>query len=140
LGPDANKRDARYNYGLIGYNGAKLPVWINGNIYYNKAVHYKGESNYIEKPDFKPEVEISEEGNSVYLNFSSDERSIDLKTQFVTTALLGKAKMPKEAFENPDGTPLEIDTDYFGNKRSESNPSAGPFENPGKGNIKLKVW
>lgn len=53
---------------------------------------------------------------------------------------LGKAKMPNEAFENPDGTPLKIDTDYFGNNRSESNPSAGPFENPGKGSLKLKVW
>ena len=48
--------------------------------------------------------------------------------------------MAKETFENPDGTALKIDTDYFGNKRSESNPSAGPFENPGKGMIKLKVW
>ncbi len=67
------------------------------------------------------------------LNFSLDKEGTDVKTEFVTTALLGKAKMPREAFENPDGTPIRIDTDYLGNKRSESNPSPGPFENPGNG-------
>ena len=48
--------------------------------------------------------------------------------------------MPREAFENPDGTSLKIDTDYLGNKRSMTNPSAGPFENPGNGALKIKVW
>lgn len=137
---ESNKRDSRYNFGLTGYNNAVLPVWINGNIYYNKAVHYKGEKNYVENSDFKPVAEITEEGNSVFLNFSLDEKGPGVKTQFITTALLGKAKLPKEAFENPDGTPLKIDTDYSGNKRSESNPSPGPFENPGKATLKLKVW
>ena len=137
---ESNKRDSRYNFGLTGYNNAVLPVWINGNIYYNKAVHYKGEKNYVENSDFKPVAEITEEGNSVFLNFSLDEKGPGVKTQFITTTLLGKAKMPKEAFENPDGTPLKIDTDYLGNKRSESNPSPGPFENPGKATLKLKVW
>jgi hypothetical protein len=33
-----------------------------------------------------------------------------------------------------------MDTDYSGNKRSETNPSPGPFENPGKGIVKIKVW
>jgi hypothetical protein len=137
---ESAKRDSRYNFGLAGYNNAVLPVWISGNVYYNKAVHYKGEINYVENPGFKPVMEIAEEGNSVFLNLSLDERGSDVKTQFITTALLGKAKMPKEGFENPDGTPLKIDTDYLGNRRSESNPSAGPFENPGAGMNKIKVW
>ena len=49
--------------------------------------------------------------------------------------------IPDLAFENPDGTPLKIDTDYLGNKRNEKNPSAGPFEKPTVGKqLKLKVW
>ena len=35
---------------------------------------------------------------------------------------------------------LGIDIDYFGKKRSRSKPSAGPFERPGQGDLKLKVW
>ena len=53
---------------------------------------------------------------------------------------MAKAKISKEAFENPDGTPLKIDTDFLGNKRSESNPSVGPFEKKDRSLVKLKVW
>jgi len=133
-------KDARYQYGLAGYSNAKLPVWISGNVYYNKAVHYKGESSYIENPDFKPSVEITEEGSNVFITFNLDENIEDIKTQLVTTSALGKVKMPKAEFENPDGSPLRIETDYNGNKRSELNPSPGPFEKPGKGSLKMKVW
>lgn len=142
LGSDmeSNKRDSRYNFGLTDYNNAVLPVWINGNVYYNKAVHYKGENNYIENPGFKPVAEITEVADGVFLNFSLDDKYSGVKTQFISTAMLGKAKLPRENFENPDGTPLKIDKDYLGKKRSESNPTPGPFENPGKGAIKLKVW
>ena len=54
--------------------------------------------------------------------------------------ILGRAKIPNLSFENPNGTALKIDTDYFGKKRSESHPSAGPFENPGEGKLMLRVW
>jgi alpha-L-arabinofuranosidase len=54
--------------------------------------------------------------------------------------MLGKAKMAKERFENPDGTPIKIDKDFFGKSRSLTAPSAGPIENPGTGAEKLKVW
>ena len=127
-------------YGLVGYNSAKLPVWMSGNIYYNRAIPYKGEDNHYINPDFKTEINIVEEGNSVYLTFSLDGKNTALKNKFITTSMLGKAKMARQAFENADGSPLKIDTDYLGKKRSDSNPSAGPFENPGKDLIKLKVW
>ena len=140
LGAEINKADIHNNYGLVGYNSAKLPVWISGNVYYNRALPYKDEPDFVQDAGFKSEFTITEEGNSVFLSFTTDEKAADPKTQLITTELLGKAKIPKEAFENPDGTPLKIDTDYFGKKRSESNPSAGPFENPGKGLVRLKVW
>jgi hypothetical protein len=137
---NAKKSDPRYNYGLVGYNGAKLPVWISSNIYYNGTIPYKAETNYVEDAAFNPEVKLTEEGKNVYLQFTLGDSYFNQKNQLITTVLLGKAKMPSEAFENPDGSPLQIDSDYLGNKRSESNPSSGPFENPGKGLIKLKVW
>jgi alpha-N-arabinofuranosidase len=58
----------------------------------------------------------------------------------VTTQLLGKAPIPDQAFENPDGTPLRIDTDYLGRKRNMKNPFPGPFEIPEGGKQMLKVW
>ena len=62
-----------------------------------------------------------------------------LRNRYMTGCVRGY-QMPKAAYENPDGTPLKIDTDYFGKKRSQTNPSAGPFENPGEGKLTLKVW
>lgn len=38
------------------------------------------------------------------------------------------------------GSRRVIDSDYFGKKRKLSSPFAGPFENQGQGNLKLKVW
>ena len=140
LGAEINKADTHNNYGLVGYNNAKLPVWISGNVYYNRALPYKEEVNFTQNSSLKSEFLIDEVGKNVFLTYSTDPNGADPKTQLVTTALLGKAKIPKEAFENPDGTPLKIDTDYLGKKRSESNPSAGPFEKQGRGLVKLKVW
>jgi alpha-N-arabinofuranosidase len=54
--------------------------------------------------------------------------------------LLGKAKVSGLAYENPDGSPLVLDTDYFGKKRKPAAPFPGPFENPGEGDLKLEVW
>ncbi len=126
--------------GLDGYDKATLPVQIEGNVYYNGAKPYFKETNYLEKAEFNPEVKVVEEGDSVFLHIKLDDSWHALDNPLVTTALLGRAKMPNAAYENPDATPLKINTDYFGEKRSEVNPSAGPFENPGEGKLTLNVW
>ena len=63
-----------------------------------------------------------------------------LATRPVTTKRLGLAQVPQAAYENFDGTPLMIDTDYFGKKRNAANPSPGPFEDLADGEVTLKVW
>lgn len=137
---DGKTRDARYNFGLAGYNSAKLPVVINCNVYFDRAMPCKYEKNAFVNPEFKPVMEIKEEDGSVFLHLSLDNGVSGIKTEMVTTEMLGKAKMAKERFENPDGTPLKIDSDYLGNKRSDTNPSPGPFEDPENGFVNLKIW
>ncbi len=143
-------------YGLMSYNStsAKLPLWgdvknynkaiwpvkINNNVYYNGAQPYDNESKYVTKPDFNPNIKLVEKDTKVYLQFNADGSSSALITQIITTELLGKSKVAGAAYENPDGTPMKIDIDYFGNKRSEYNPLPGPFENREKGILNLKVW
>ncbi|MGB2862781.1 MAG: hypothetical protein WBC05_05590, partial [Sedimentisphaerales bacterium] len=126
--------------GLDGYDKATLPVQIEGNVYYNGAKPYLKETNRLVKPEFNPEIKVIEEGESVFLHIMLDDSFHALDNPLVTTSLLGRAKMPNAAYENPDGTPLKIDTDYFGKKRNEANPSAGPFKSPGEGKLTLKVW
>ena len=37
--------------------------------------------------------------------------------RMVNTGILGKAFEPEQPFENPDGTPIQFDADYFGSHR-----------------------
>jgi alpha-N-arabinofuranosidase len=126
--------------GLDTYDKAALHVKIEGNVYYNGAKPHDKETRRIEKTDFDPELRLVEEGDNAFLHITLDDSYRSLDNPLVTTTLLGRAKIPDAAYENPDGTPLKIDTDYFGKKRNETNPSAGPFENPGEGKLRLKVW
>ena len=132
--------DAKIKHGLEGYNNARLPVWMGGNTYFNGAKPSGKDVNFSTDPAFDPKLKLVEDGNDVYLQITFNQAVYDQKVKMITTEILGKAKVPKARFDNPDGTALKIDTDYFGAKRSETNPSVGPFENPGKGELKLKVW
>ncbi len=126
--------------GLADYKNAALEVLIDGNIYLNGAKPYPDEKNRVKLPSFNPDIKLVEKEGAVYLHMTCPAVRSDWMRQLVTTELLGKAAVPQAAFENYDGTPLSIDTDYFGNKRDTKNPSAGPFEDSGQGNVILKVW
>ncbi len=126
--------------GLQAYNGAKLPMQAGGNVYFNGAAPYKGETDFARLPDFDPGIKLVEKDGAVYLNLTLPPAKAGQRNKLVTTELLGKAKIPDLPYKNFDGTPLKVDTDYFAKKRSEQNPSAGPFEKPGTGKLSLKVW
>ncbi|HPE76690.1 MAG TPA: right-handed parallel beta-helix repeat-containing protein, partial [Draconibacterium sp.] len=129
----------RNKSGLGMYENAGLPMFVNGNVYLNSARKFPKEENQLEIKS-NPEIMIEEKTDGVYLKMDFDEKILKMKNNIVTTQLLGKALVSKAAYENPDGTPISIDTDYSGKKRDKQNPTAGPFENPGTGKISLKVW
>jgi hypothetical protein len=133
-----NKEELRY--GLEDYDKAVLPVWMNGNIFYNGANPCKYEKSSLNSSLFNPEVELVESEDKVYLHFTFDDKFYSKKAEIITTELLGRAKVPKALFENPDGTPLKIDKDYFDHRRSGDSNMAGPFTDVQKGRIILKVW
>ncbi len=140
--PEYKKRSGYGNesYGLQAYDYAVFPVISDRNVYLKGAKPCIKETNQIEKPDFDPNIEIVEQGENMYLYITLDKSFKSLNNKLVTTKLLGKAMIPGQVFENPDGSPLTVDTDYLGRKRNKANPSAGPFENTGDGKLKLKVW
>ncbi|MBN1806808.1 MAG: right-handed parallel beta-helix repeat-containing protein [Sedimentisphaerales bacterium] len=125
--------------GLDGYDKAAMSVEAEGNVYYSGAKSRFTETNFIENTEFDPHLELVEDGDSVFVRITMDDYFHALDTPLVTTALLGRAKIPNVTYENPDGSPLTVDTDYFGKKRNSTAPSPGPFENPQKGRLRLKV-
>ena len=127
-------------FGLWVYDTRGFPLQTGGNVYCNGARPYSQETKHITLPGVDPKAKLVEEGPNVYLCLTLGQRWQNPNSTLVTTELLGKAKIPGVAYENPDGSPLKVDTDFYGKRRSRSNPTAGPFENPGEGDLRLKVW
>jgi len=132
--------NTKMKFGTEGYNGAKLPVLMKGNVFYSGAKPYEKETDYLQASDFNPGIKLSEEGNEVMLNFELTENYYSYKGALITSELLGIAKIPKARFENSDGSFLVVDKDYFGRVRSSENVVAGPFVGLENGKLVLKVW
>ena len=128
------------NGGLAEYDPVKLPVFMAGNVLLKSAKPAKYEKNPHVLSNVNPDVNLVEKSDGTYLNISLDKVWSQQTCQLVTTKLLGKAKIPGLFYEQPDGSPYRIDTDYFGRKRNINNPNVGPFEFTKTGKLTLKVW
>jgi hypothetical protein len=129
-----------HKYGLEDYNAARLPSWMNGNIFYHGARPSTRDSNFIRVASFNPGAMISEESGSIFLTLACEPLFLAHRVPVIGGAALGKAKIPKAAFENADGSPLMIDTDYFGTARVKNKNHAGPFLGLTETPQRLMVW
>lgn len=103
-----------------------LPVWIDGNAYFEGATAYKNEKNKFVDNSGKVHVDVVEKDGDWYLDTNIYEVMKDFKVDMISTDTLGKAFEPQQKFENPDGTPITFDVDYFGNHR-EADIIPGPL-------------
>jgi hypothetical protein len=108
--------------GLDVYDEVEYKTVADGNVYMNGAASGKFEANTSSINGDEPRLVFNDNGR-VVLQWNS----LSQKRALVTSDILGKAKIPNQRFENPDGTELIIDLDYYGKKRS-TQPNAGPFE------------
>lgn len=107
-----------------------LPVWSEGNAYLKGAKPWKKEVNCLVVEDGQEiKVELVEKDGEYYLETNIFEYIKDFHTRMINTEVLGKAFEPEQYFENPDGTPIRFDTDYFGNHRGVQ-IIPGPFASP----------
>jgi len=125
--------------GLWVYDTRTMLLQTGGNVYCSAARPYRNEPDAV-RSGTDPKIKVVEDGDRVYLHLTLDDAIQKAKTALVTTELLGKAKISELPYENFDGAPLKIQTDYFGKQRSEMNPTTGPFENPGRGELGIRVW
>jgi len=125
-------------YGLWVYDFRELPLQTGGNLYYNGAQPYGKERESKVRCASDPGLRVVQDADQFTLNLTLGPEIKQADTRLVTTALLGKAKIPQLGYENADGAPLRIDTDYFGKRRNKSHPTPGPFEKLGQGELALK--
>ncbi|WP_022777528.1 right-handed parallel beta-helix repeat-containing protein [Butyrivibrio sp. AE3009] len=103
-----------------------LPVWIEGNAYFNGATVYKKEKNKLVNKTGKITVAITEKNGDYYLKTNLAKELGDFTCGIISTEMLGRAFEPEQRFENPDGTDIVFDRDLLGAHRgSEAIP--GPL-------------
>ena len=130
--------DVKRTYGLACFNTAGYPSFIDGNVYFNNALPYEKEVHNFVSSDYDPLFTIEDKGKEVYVSFHMKDVS-GLKTEQVSTCRLGLSKFAKQSYEQPDGKPIVIDTDFLGRHRS-AQPAPGPFEELKEGEWRFKVW
>ncbi len=106
-----------------------LPVWAEGNAYFNGAKPMSREKAFVNAAN-KVSVCLEETGEGFVLKTNVFDYMPESQNKVITTDVLGMAFEPEQKFENPDGSPIVFDKDYYG-KEHGGMPLAGPFAEPG---------
>jgi len=129
----------RGSYGLGIYQGY-YPMYVDGNVYYHEAETFPGENNALHLPKTDPGIRVEERGKEVYLHLKIDGSILQMNNPLIDTKVLGRVKTSDMWFENADGSPFEINEDYFGKKRKRENPKPGPFSELQPGEMVIRIW
>jgi alpha-N-arabinofuranosidase len=137
-----NLKELRWisSYGLWGYDGREFPLYTGGNVYYHGAEPYAKETNPLIRSNHNPGLKRFEDRGHVYLQLSVGNELRQVDTARVDTRLLGEAKVPKLPYVQANGSPVAVDRDFWGKRRSRAHPTPGPFEKPATSPTALRVW
>lgn len=106
----------------------KLPVWVDGNAYFNGARSWKHETHkYIDEKQ-QAYVNLIEKDGTYRIKTNIYNLLDGWTTSIIDSDALGEAFEPEQRFENPDGSTIVFNRDYHGNLRS-LNALPGPFAN-----------
>ncbi len=129
---------SRGNGDLEQFKHVKQPVYIRGNAYLKGAKPYGREEN-THVSDMDPAVRIVETDGKTYLELNVEKEMLEIPTEIYNSEKLGMPRITEAAYENPDGTPIVLDTDYLDQSRN-GQPAAGPIEGLKEGMNRILVW
>ena len=122
---------------LATYHFGHLPVWVEGNAYFNGATVCKHEKHNLRDESGEAYVKLEEKDGHVYVRTNVYDMLKDFTDGVINSDILGCAFEPEQRFENPDGSAIIFDRDYFGDHRGLS-VLPGPFA--GKDALDKAVW
>jgi alpha-N-arabinofuranosidase len=148
VGLTADQNDDRFfnnlfvcSTALSLYDNYKFQIEAAGNVFLSKAKPSIFDRDPLVVENFVPGIKLMEKTDGWWLEMNVDTSwQAKHNRSLVTSKLLGRAKVPDAPYEQPDGTPYRIDTDYFGEQRNVKNPAPGPFRAALSGKVAVKVW
>jgi hypothetical protein len=114
---------------LATYHFGHLPVWVKGNAYFNGADVCKHEKDNLVDTTHTAHVKVIKDGEKYAIETNVFYFLDEYKTDLIDSDTLGYAFEPEQRFENPDGSDIVFDTDFFDDKR-EAATIPGPFTFP----------
>ncbi len=111
------RADMNTMHELLNAHFDPLPVWIDGNAYFNGARPWKKEAHKLEDKEHKVYAELTEEKGKYRLKTNVYDFLKDFQDGIIHSGILGEAFEPEERYENPDGSDIVLNEDYFGNHR-----------------------
>ncbi|MBQ4384037.1 MAG: right-handed parallel beta-helix repeat-containing protein [Firmicutes bacterium] len=103
-----------------------LPVWIDGNVYFNGAKAWEKEQHNRVDTEHNVSVDVAVKDGKPVLETDLYQYLEGFRCGMIDSDVLGRAFEPDQRFENPDGTMIRFDADYLGDHRGiEILP--GPF-------------
>ncbi len=126
------------NGDLNRFECVEQPVYINKNAYFNEAYSFAQEKENLYLENFDPEVEIIEEGKSVYLSINLPENFDSFTCPIHSTETLPRTRIVDADYEKPDGNPILLDKDFFDQKKDKIS-SLGPISSLKKGQNYIKI-
>jgi hypothetical protein len=114
----------------------KLPVFIKHNVYLNGAKPCVKEPDAVVHRECGVEVCLDEERGVVRIKIADPAQLACSSSEIITTEKLGVNFHAEMKYEEADGSPYTLDTDFLGTPRATT-PSAGPFEANAPLNIEL---
>ena len=109
------------------FNQVKQPVYTAHNYYGDGVPPYERDVTSVKTETPSRARIVTEENGDVYLEMFLDDAFASLSAERVDTARLDMPRIVEAPYENPDGSPITVDGDLFGNPRGE-HPTAGPIE------------
>ena len=103
-----------------------LPVWVKGNAYFAGAKAYHKETDHLVDTEHEIKVDVVMKDGKLVLETNVYDYLGEYRTSMVNSDILGCAFEPEERFENPDGTAIVFDRDYFDDHRGAA-VLPGPF-------------
>ncbi|MCL2034812.1 MAG: right-handed parallel beta-helix repeat-containing protein [Oscillospiraceae bacterium] len=131
--------DAKKPGDLEIFEPVEQTVYISGNVYFDGAKSFAKEADKLDLPEFHTDYAVEQNGGEVHLVLTLPEVFGSYSVAAHGTESLGRVRVVDAEFENPDGSSLTLDSDYFGSI-SEGAMLSGPFAVLKIGENRVKVW
>lgn len=126
--------------GLIRRNADASGFLVNNNVYLAGAGKFpkQDKDSVVDPATTDAEVRIGDKSVTLRLNVPS--ALFKATYPYITSKLIGKVPRVDMFMENPDGTPLDITSDFHGKPINSAKVLPGPFQNIKQGKNTLALW